>query len=108
MKNAKRIILFSLLILLLSDCAVSNVDSKGNKGMITITGTIRVIGNEPFTHLVITTDGGKDYLIKGELEKELRGLQYQRVEINGEELPPSGGFKYCVEVKGYKIIVPPK
>jgi hypothetical protein len=108
MRNAKRTILLLLLILLLSACAVSNVDSKGNKEMITITGTIRLIGNDPFTHLIITTDDGKDYLIKGRLEKELRGLQYQRVEINGEELPPSGGFKYCVEVKEYKIIVPRK
>jgi hypothetical protein len=108
LRSVRRIILLLLLILLLSACAVSNMDSKGNKEMITITGTIRLIGNEPFTHLIITTDDGKDYLIKGRLEKELRGLQYQKVEIKGEELPPSKGFKYCVEVEGYKIIVPRK
>lgn len=72
--------------------------------MLTVTGKIRVVGNEPFTHLVITTDDGKDYLVQGDLEKELRTLQYQRVTVTGEKLPPEGEFTYRIEVKEYKII----
>ena len=72
--------------------------------MITVTGKIRVVGNEPFTHLVITTDDGKDYLVQGDLEKELRALQYQRVTVTGTHLEPAGEFKYRIEVKEYNII----
>ena len=89
----------------LSACGVSAVASKRDSEMISLRGTIRLVGNEPFTHLVITTDDGKDYLIKGRFEQELRGLQYQRVEIKGEKLPPSNGFKYCIEVREYKVII---
>jgi hypothetical protein len=108
MGSIQKIILSVLLILLLSACAVSAVDSKNSREMITLIGTIRLVGNEPFTHLVITTDDSRDYLIKGRFEKELRKLQYQRVEIKGENLLPSNGFKYCIDVKEYKIIVIPK
>jgi hypothetical protein len=103
MGNTQRIILSLLFILLLPSCTVSALDSKGGIEMMTLRGTIRLVGNEPFTHLVITTDDSKDYLIKGRLEKELRGIQYQRVEIKGERLPPSDGFKYSIEVKEYKM-----
>src|SRR4030042_3541186 len=108
MVSIQKIISSSLLILLLSACAVSAVASKKDNEMISLRGTIRVVGNEPFTHLVITTDDSRDYLIKGRFEKELRKLQYQRVEIKGENLLPSNGFKYCIDVKEYKIIVIPK
>ena len=74
--------------------------------MITVTGKIRLVGNEPFTHLVITTEDGKDYLIQGDLEKELRALQYQRVTATGTPLKPEGEFKYLIEVKEYNIIDP--
>jgi hypothetical protein len=46
---------------------------------LTITGTIRVVGNEPFTHVVLTetdvsekTSRARDYLIIGPLAEELR------------------------------------
>jgi len=105
MISIQKIISSSLLILLLSACAVSAVASKRDSEMITLTGTIRLVGNEPFTHLVITTDDSRDYLIKGSFEQELRELQYQRVEIKGENLLPSNGFKYCIEVREYKVII---
>ncbi len=91
-------------IALMSACTVHAVDSKGGQEMLTINGKIRLVGNEPFTHLVITTDDDKDYLIQGDLEKELRAFQYQRVTVTGEKLSPKGEFKYRLEVKEYKII----
>lgn len=72
--------------------------------MLTVTGKIRVVGNEPFTHLVITTDEGQDYLIQGDLENELSALQYQKITVRGKHLPPEGEFKYRIEVKEYNIM----
>ena len=73
--------------------------------MLTVTGKIRVVGNEPFTHLVITTEEGQDYLIQGDLEKELRALQYQKITVTGDKLPPGGEFDHRIEVKEYRVNV---
>lgn len=61
----------------------------------TVTGTIRVVGNEPFTRLVLTTESnqgkegkGMDYLLVGPLQGELRGkYQGMRVTLVGKECP---------------------
>ena len=99
-------LLFScvVFILFLSPCTVHTVDSERDQDMLTVTGKIRIVGNEPFTHLVITTDDGKDYSIEGDLEKELRSLQYQRITVIGEKLPPEGEFEHRIGAKEYKII----
>jgi hypothetical protein len=88
----------------LSSCAVNTIDSQKDESIMTVTGVIRLVGNEPFTHLVLTTDEGKDYLIRGNFEKELRHLQYQRITASGKEMQPAGGFKYSIDVQKYKII----
>jgi hypothetical protein len=111
-KNLIRYFLMSLILYpsvilincLLSSCAVNTIDSQKDESMITVTGVIRLVGNEPFTHLVLTTDEGKVYLIKGNFEKELRHLQYQRITASGKEMQPTGGFKYSIDVQEYKII----
>jgi hypothetical protein len=95
---------FVFIFLFLSSCTVHAVDSKGAQEMLTVTGKIRLVGNEPFTHLVITTDDGKDYLVQGELEKELRVLQYQKITVRGKHLPPEGEFIYRIEVTEYKTV----
>jgi hypothetical protein len=89
---------------LLFACSVNKIDSQKDENMMTVTGIIRLVGNEPFTHLVLTTDEGKDYLIRGDFEKELRHLQYQKVMAKGKEMQPAEGFKYSIDVKEYKII----
>jgi hypothetical protein len=68
----------------------------------TITGTVRVVGNEPLTHLVVTVDeekGGKsvDYVIIGALEKELRNrYQGNKVTLHGEMCTsPLPQFRKC-------------
>ena len=81
---------FVLFIMFLSSCTVHAVDSQGEYEMLTLTGKLRLVGNEPFTSLVLTTDDGKDYLIEGDIEKELRSLQYQMVTVTGEKLPAKG------------------
>jgi hypothetical protein len=92
------------LSIFLSACTVHAVDSQGGQEMLTMTGKLRLVGNEPFTHLVITTEDGKDYLIQGDLEKELRALQYQMVTVTGENLPPKDEFKYRIDVSEYNTI----
>ncbi len=63
----------------------------------TITGTIRLVGNEPFTHLVIMDEEtGRAYLIQGPLEKELKNYQMKKLTLRGEGCQsPSPQFKYC-------------
>ena len=90
--------------LLMSACSVNDADVKRGYKLITVTGKIRLVGNEPFTNLVITTDDGVDYLIQGDLESKLRELQYQRVTVKGDILHPEGKFSYRIEVKEYEII----
>jgi hypothetical protein len=72
----------------------------------TITGTIRVIGNEPFTHLVLTegyesgdTAKTQDYLITGDLEKELRQkYQLRKVTLEGSICKsPTPEFTHCFQ-----------
>ena len=92
----------------LPSCTVHAVDLKSDQDMLTVTGKLRLVGNEPFTHLVMTTDNGQDYLIEGEFEKELRSYQYHRVTVTGEELPPEGEFTYRIEVKKYRVIDRPQ
>lgn len=69
-------------------CAMSQ---KNSDELTTITGTIRVVGHEPFTHLVLTVGDNpekatrdQDYLIIGPLEEELRRhYQWRKVTLEG-------------------------
>lgn len=50
---------------------------------ISIKGEIRVIGNEPFSGLVLTTTEGKNYEITGPKKIELESLQNKTLELQG-------------------------
>lgn len=69
----------------------------------TLTGTVRVVGNEPFTRLVLTTadsgGSGKDYLLVGPLRDELRkSYQGQKVSLEGALCTsPEPRFSNCFE-----------
>jgi hypothetical protein len=66
------LVLFSAMGVLISGCS-------GSKGTIseneTMTGTIKVVGNEPFTRLALQTAEGKTYIL--ECQKETRALLLQ-------------------------------
>ena len=53
-----------------------------------LSGTVYVVGNEPFTSMAIECSNGKMYRIKTtkELEKRLRGLQGKKVEVQYTKL----------------------
>ena len=63
----------------------------------TIRGVVRVVGNEPFTHVVVTSPsdapgvaGRIDYLIEGALAAELRARwQGRTVTLEGRDAAPS-------------------
>jgi hypothetical protein len=75
-----------------------------NSEPVTMTGTIRVIGNEPLTHLVLTARDNTDravkngdYLIIGPLSEELRNrYQGKAVTLEGTICTsPSPEFTRC-------------
>ena len=81
-------------------CAMSVQDS----GSKVLTGTIRIVGNEPFTHVVLTVgenadraSGDRDYLIVGPLGEQLRKkCQGKKLTLHGTLCPsPDPGFKKC-------------
>ena len=61
-----------------------------NRDAVTLTGTVRVVGNEPFAHVVLTVpdaaekSGAVDHLLTGPLLEELqRHHQGERVALEG-------------------------
>ena len=69
-----------------------------------LTGTIRIVGNEPFTHVVLTVGesadqaiGGRDYLIVGPLGDQLRKKhQGKKLTVHGTFCTsPVPGFTKC-------------
>ena len=96
---------------------VLGLDTQGNamalnraNTPVTLQGVIRVVGNEPFTHVVLTvaddasgkSGSAADYEIIGPLVKDLR-LHYQmrKVTLNGVSCKPrTPGFKNCLEPSG--------
>lgn len=72
-------------------------------GSATVTGTVRVVGNEPFPATVLTVEPSspegrpRDYLLAGPLEKTLR-KEYQGkvVTLEGTDCQPDRpGFSRC-------------
>jgi len=83
---------------------------KRTDNAVTLQGVIRVAGNEPFTHVVLTVadetsgkaGGAADYEIIGPLARELR-LHYQmrKVTLKGMSCTSrTPGFKNCLEPSG--------
>ena len=75
--------------------------------LVSLQGVIRVVGNEPFTHVVLTvaddasvkTGTPTDYMLLGPLAKDLRmHYQMKKVTLKGticESRTP--GFSKCLE-----------
>jgi hypothetical protein len=65
------------------------------------TGTVTVVGNEPFTHVVLTIPGSappRQVLVLGPFEKTLRdGYQGRTVTLEGGDCRPARpGFSDCI------------
>jgi len=81
--------------------------------VVTIQGVVRVVGNEPFTQVVVTVRDAKankevDWLIIGPLAKDIRqGYQMQTIVVEGTVCKPTfPGFSRCL--KPSRIVGPVK
>ncbi|MCM2356930.1 MAG: hypothetical protein NDI77_02185 [Geobacteraceae bacterium] len=95
----------SALLVILSatqGCAMGVKQSE----LTTLTGTVRVVGNEPFARLVLTTGSnrggvgrGGNYLLLGPLQDELRRAhQGSMVTLEGKQCSsPTPEFTDCFE-----------
>ena len=77
---------------------------KSGNEEVEIVGRVYVMGNEPFTQVALKLDDGQVYVLLGEHDKGLRGLQGKRLSVVGtpsEEKPR--GAKALV-VKSFKVL----
>lgn len=88
------------LLLVLAATTRGNAMGTRDRDALTISGTIRAVGNAPYSMLVLTTEDGagdkEDYLLTGPLEEELRLNQGKTVTLQGKECAsPSPRFSRC-------------
>jgi hypothetical protein len=81
--NRRRGILLVLLALAIAAelSACSTTYKEGQK--VTIIGRLRLVGNEPFTHLVVTTADDKDFYLPDQSRDGYRGFIGSQVSISG-------------------------
>ena len=74
-----------LLILLLNNfsCKSNHKKNEVNEGII-FEGKVRLVGNDPFSRLVIKTKDGKNYYLPDELIKEYPALFGRMIKIKGK------------------------
>jgi hypothetical protein len=67
-------------------CAGCCSSPRSESEPVTLTGTIVVIGNEPFVHLALQTDAGATYVLdcSADSERTLASRQGQKVKIQGQ------------------------
>jgi hypothetical protein len=93
--------LSGILILMLTTQGCATGVRKGDATILA--GTVRLVGNEPFSRLVLTTsegeEKGKDYLLVGPLRDQLwKGYQGQKVSLEGSRCTsPEPRFPDCFE-----------
>jgi hypothetical protein len=50
---------------------------------LTVTGTIRLLGSEPFPELVLTDGEGNDWYLDGDAREKARTYQHQELTLRG-------------------------
>ena len=71
---------------------------------VEVVGKVYVMGNEPFTQVGIKLDDGQVYVLLGEHEKELRGLQGKRLSVVGKPSEEKPRGAKAIVVKSFKIV----
>ena len=82
MSKKQRLFLYLFLL-----CIIMMLSAGGNPksvSIVKVTGVVRLVGNEPFTELVITGSESQWYIAKNEWSK-LHDLQHRTVTVQGEE-----------------------
>ena len=95
----KKLYFFLLIISLAIYSQASGILDSGKSTIHEITGKVRLVGNEPFSQLVITDAEGKNYIIQKENYSEFKNLIHHKVTVSAhidtEELHSAGG-KYTI------------
>ncbi|MCL2043780.1 MAG: hypothetical protein FWG89_06550 [Treponema sp.] len=76
--------LFFLLLLFFLAAVLPARGNREKETAIRVTGTVRLVGNEPFAELIIQREEGHWY-INPEDEHKLRNLQHRTVTVEGIE-----------------------
>jgi hypothetical protein len=74
---------------------------------ISVEGTLRVVGNEPFTALVLDTESHvrSRYLVAGDRATELRAHQQERVSLTGTiEKSRSPYAQQAIRVRAFAVL----
>ena len=72
---------------LLFYCLLAGLSAWGGreeKPLMEVTGVVRLVGNEPFTEMVISGPEGEWFIEKDD-EYKLKDLQYQIITVEAEE-----------------------
>ncbi len=71
---------------------------------ITVTGTLRMVGNEPMTELILETKEKQAYAIIGDKKQELSGKQGYNITVTGKLVKPNGiAAQKAINVEKYEI-----
>jgi hypothetical protein len=114
MQKSRRRVFFVLLLPLMCPGLYSlGAAEKAEAGKVAeyravISGIIRLVGNDPFPRLLVTSDDGKDYIVDevSPARKELHSMQGRRVQIEAlvREYPVYAGKKYL----GIEYVITPE
>ena len=99
------LIAVSSLFLAMTACSASGECVKRDRETVTMAGTVRVVGNEPFTRLVLTVQDPKngnhqtDLVIKGPLAGDIRErYQGKVIIVEGRRCAEeASGHLSCIE-----------
>jgi len=84
MTVTKRFLIISAIFLLLIPALLPARGGKEKTKTVQVTGIVRLVGNEPFSEIVISNSDNIWYIPRDERYK-LHDLQYQTVTVEGEE-----------------------
>ena len=81
----KKYLIFFLMLCSMGLCFAYSKPNKAASNSNTVTGYIKVYGNEPFTFIGLETENDKQYTLKAsdQVLEELRKAQGKKIEING-------------------------
>ena len=96
---SRKIYLLILIVIFVSSAQASGILDSSKSAMYEITGKVRLVGNEPFSQLVITDEKGKDYIIQKEYRSTFKNLLHKEVTVSAkivEDTLHSADGKYTI------------
>ena len=92
---SRKLYLLLFFVILVSFSQAAGILEPGNSQIYEISGKVRLVGNEPFSQMVITDLNGKDYIISKEYYSTFKKFIHTKVtvasKIKEEELHSADG-----------------